>query len=373
MRIAFIVNNFPPRTGGVELHVQALAHQLAELGHTPIVITLDRERQQGYDGDVRVLSLREHLRVADTLGFPAIGSRRVLTRFLRAERIDVVSVHTRFFPMSFVGLRAARAAGVPVVHTEHGSDHVASDSAVIRIASRLVDETVGRWVLRHADRVLGVSEAVTAFVQRLARVDAQVFYNAIDAPASAPSTHTQDTRRIVFVGRLVPGKGWDAFLDVVAQLRTEGVSISGDVIGDGPEMAAVLARVQTLGLEAIVRVHGRLSQNEVRRLLRGATLVNPTTLSEGFQTTLLEAAAEGARVVTYAVPGADVLRGQGAPIVITERKTLSALSTALKGCTGTGWSPIPAETIVEWTWPARAREFAAICESVRHRATPAQD
>lgn len=369
MRIAFIVNNFPPRTGGVEFHVQSLARELAAQGHDPTVITLAAAPRRHRDGAVDIIELKEHFRVADTLGFPSPGTRRALTRQLRTQQIDIVSVHTRFFPMTFVGLRAARAAGIPVVHTEHGSDHVVTDSAVISLASRLVDRTIGRWVLRQADRVLGVSEAVTAFVHRLAGVDADVFYNAIDAPQSAPPEHPQATSRTVFIGRLVPGKGWDAYLEALAAVHAAGLSVRADLVGDGPEMPRVRALVEELGIGPLVTIHGRLPQHEVRELLRGATLVNPTILSEGFQTTLLEAIAEGGRVVTYPVPGAQTLRDQGAPVLITDAKSPSALTRLLLSEIGRAWSPASMDAIDAWTWPTRARQFAIVCSSV-DRAIP---
>jgi glycosyltransferase involved in cell wall biosynthesis len=271
--------------------------------------------------------------------------------------------------MTFVGLRAARAAGVPVVHTEHGSDYVVTDSAVIRAASRLVDRTVGRWVLRHADRVLGVSEAVTAFVARLAGVDAEVFYNAIDAPEHAPSEHPQDTQRTVFVGRLVPGKGWDDYLDALAALHASGTDIAGDLVGDGPDMSQVRARVRDLGIGHLVTIHGRLPQSSVRELLRGATLVNPTLLAEGFQTTLLESVAEGGRIVTYAVPGAQTLQAGGAPVLITPAKDVGALTAAMRAELGKSWARAPAELIDAWTWPARARQFVDVCSTLDRPAS----
>lgn len=364
MRMAFVVNNYPPRTGGVELHVHALAQELSAQGHEIRVITLGDEPGIRTDGAVVVHTLPERFRVADTLGFPPLGTRRRLTRTLRKHRADVVSVHTRFFPMSTVGLRAARAARIPVIHTEHGSDHVATDSALIRIASLLVDKTVGRWELRRADRVLGVSEAVVDFVRRLAGVQAQVFYNAIGPVAAPPTPTPQDLYRTVFVGRLVPGKGWDTYLDALADLRRAGLPLTGDLVGDGPDMPRVIELLRARDLEAVVTVHGRLPQEEVRHLLRGATLVNPTLLSEGFQTTLLESAIEGGRAVTYPVPGARLLAMQHAPVVVTEDRSAPALARSLTEHMGTAWTPAPSSLAEAWTWPARAREYAEVCRSV---------
>jgi glycosyltransferase involved in cell wall biosynthesis len=209
-----------------------------------------------------------------------------------------------------------------------------------------------------------VSEAATAFVRRLAGVEAEVFYNAIDAPLAAPSGHPQDTSRTVFVGRLVPGKGWDSYLGALADIHAAGIPITGDLVGDGPEMSRVRERVRSLGLEGLVAVHGRLPQQKVRELLRGATLVNPTLLAEGFQTTLLEAVAEGGRVVTYPVPGAQTLRDQGAPVLLTETKTPEALMALLRAEIGRAWSPASGDVIDTWTWSTRARQFVQVCSSL---------
>ncbi len=363
MRIAFLVNNYPPRSGGVELHVHALAHHLFALGHEVLVVTLGEVPGSRSDRGIRVVTLREHFRVAGILGFPGIGTARRLRRLLREERIDVVSVHTRFFPMSYVGLRAATRVGLPTVHTEHGSDHVASDSFIIRFASRFVDRTLGRYVLRGATRVLSVSEASAEFVQRLSGVSAGVFYNAIEAPSTAPDNWANQPANLVFVGRLVPGKGWETYLDIMATLNDSSAVVTGQIIGDGPDIESARKRVDQLGLRSVVTLRGRLPQHEVRSALRGSTLVNPTILSEGFQTTLLEAIAEGGRVFTYPVPGARLLQTEGAPIHISDSKDPAALERLVLAHLGETWTPMPSEHLDRWTWSERASEYLEHCRA----------
>lgn len=356
LRIAFVVNNYPPRVGGVELHVRNLARRLTAQGHRVLVVTLaDAPGRIDEDG-IEVVRLPEHLRVADILGFPSFGTTRRLAALLRAERIDVVSVHTRFFPMSWVGLRAARRSGVPVLHTEHGSDHVASPSFVIRVASRVVDFTVGRAVLRGASQVLGVSEDVVSFVRRLSgRDDARVFYNAIDA---APEGLDRTPRvHLVFVGRLVPGKGGEDFVDALALLASDGVAFSAEILGDGARRADLESAVERAGLTDRVVLRGRVSLDEVSRSLAGAVLVNPSTLAEGFQTTILEALEAGGAVVSYDLPGVRTLRDQGFPVELVESKTADALAAAIRHRLETPWPVLPME---RWLWTARAEEYAGI-------------
>ena len=108
----------------------------------------------------------------------------------------------------------------------------------------------------------------------------------------------------------------------------------------------------------------------MRQALRGATLVNPTLLSEGFQTTLLEAIAERGRVVTFGVPGAALLRDAGAPVTVCPQRSTAALTEDLVRALS---SPLPLADdalVQEWTWPVRARQYAAIAQEVvdSHRA-----
>lgn len=364
MRLTFVVNNYPPRMGGVESHVQALAAELVRNGHETIVVTLGDQTGWRDDDGVSVLTLPEKFRVADTLGFPRWGTRRRLTQLLREREIDVVSVHTRFFPMSFVGWRAAKKIGVPVVHTEHGSNYVVHSSAVISLASRIMDHTLGRAVLRGVDRVVGVSEESAGFVRRLAGVSAGVFYNAINAPDRSAPAPDDSSDRLLFVGRIVPGKGWDDYLGLIAGLREQGLQVRGEMLGDGTDMPSLLDQVQRLGLSEVVDVRGRVSPLQVRQSLRGATLVNPTVLSEGFQTTLLEAIAEQGRVVTYPVPGAEKLREEGAPVKITERRDLAALLEATQALLADPPPLLGPEAVQHWTWPERATQYVGLCREV---------
>lgn len=351
--------------------MQALAHELIRKGHEVTVVTLGSTPGLQDDAGVSVLTLPERFRVADTLGFPLPGTRRRLSQLLRRQEIDIVSVHTRFFPMSFVGWCAARRVRVPVIHTEHGSDHVSSDSFVIRLASKAVDMTLGRMVLRGSDQVLGVSEAVVAFVRRLAGVNARVFYNAITvAPGRAGHAENEHAgavtraNHLVFVGRIVPGKGWDIYLDVLSRLRRDGLQVTGEVLGDGVDLQELQRRLESSELRDAIEVRGRVPQEEVRNALRGATLVNPTILAEGFQTTLLEAIAEGGSVATYSVPGAATLAQAGAPVIISAERTADSLYVALKGLLREPPVPASSRFIESWTWTARAEEYIGIARDL---------
>jgi glycosyltransferase involved in cell wall biosynthesis len=81
-----------------------------------------------------------------------------------------------------------------------------------------------------------------------------------------------ESRRIVYLGHLVPRQGVDTLLEALALLkRREG--FVADVIGSGPEELRLRDLAHSLGLQGVVRFHGFLPDHrEVERLLAQASL-----------------------------------------------------------------------------------------------------
>jgi len=374
--VLFVVGVYAPMIGGVESHVAHLATALRAAGHGVTIATITGHPSDQDEDGIRVVRYPRRFDVGGIVAFPPLGTARRLARLAREHGVTAVSTHTRLFPMSFVGWRVARRAGVPHLHTEHGSDHVRGVSRLVGIASRIVDATMGRFILRHADRVVGVSEAVVAFVRRLAGVGADVFYNAIDTTTwrlgSSESPPTAP-RRAVFVGRMVPGKGWDDFTAAFALVaRDLGPDVvEGHLLGGGPDLEDCRRAVAVAGLSDQVTVHGAVPPVLVRALLANAVLVNPTQLAEGFQTTLLEALAVGAEIVSYPVPGLDALAADGAPVTVVPVGDLSGLAHAIRDAVRAPRPPMPSEQLDAWSWERRAGEYVQVIATARtHAAQP---
>lgn len=373
--VTFIVTNYPPRTGGVEAHVRGLAQELARRGHTIIVITLDSVVGDTTENGVRVTRLPRHADIGGVIAFPSLHSVRRIRAMLRAIAPDVISTHTRFFPMSYLAVRLGRSLGIPIIHTEHGSNFVSGVSPLVAMASRVVDLTLGRATLRRATRVVGVSRGVVDFVRRLAGVEANVFPNAIDVDQwrqasrrSAPAS----PRRVVFVGRIVPGKGWDIALSASELLAREhpDLDFTLHICGDGPQLDALSERAASSPLASRVVVHGRLDMPELAQLLSGSVLLNPTTLSEGFQTTLIEAIASGASLITTPVPGVPELAERRAPMTVVDQCDAESFAHALRHVLGAPPVRSSGDDIDYWSWNARARQYEQLIDSVDPTDSP---
>lgn len=369
--LLFVVNNYPPHVGGVERYLEQLTRSLVRAGVRVTVVTLAPAPGEAIEHGVRVIRLRGHIPIAGVIGFPAPMTARRLVRRLSGEDVSAVSVHTRFFPMSFVGMRVAHRLRVPLIHTEHGAGFVVTRPRPLSWAARLVDLTVGRRVLRSASRVVAISDEVAAFVASLAGRDSVVLPNAVAVSDWRPTRAQQGpppSPRLVFVGRLVPNKGWDEFLRIGARLIGSGafLGLRLDVVGDGADRIRAQDTIQGLGIEDRVSLHGQLDEAGVRGLLEGAVLVNPSRLAEGFQMTVLEAVLMGCQVASYPVPSVGPLLADGAPIRVVASRREEDLLHAVMQCLSDPLPAMPESARGRWDWSTRAAEFLDLVLSRAH-------
>ncbi|MGH1978191.1 glycosyltransferase family 4 protein [Rothia sp. L_38] len=351
----------------MEQHVHALGTHLVRQGHRVTVITLDDTPGRSVEDGITVYRLKEYLRVEGIVGFASpVGLYKAL-RVLKKEKIDVISVHTRFFSMSWWGVVLGRLLNIPVVHTEHGSGFVVSEKAVIRLASQLVDRTLGVLTLRAASKVLGVSQPSCDFVKKLSGVDAEVFYNVSPLPMAAPEDVVFQRKKLVFLARVVEVKGWRAFLETVQQLHAEDAEITGVVLGAGVDLEKAKAYAAELGISDAVDFKGFVDHATVARELRGATLVNPTVAAEGFQTTIIDAYVSQAAIVTYDVSSARVLKDAGARVHIVEQQGVPQLAAAVRAELAQGPQAHPVEHLQQWGWASQGKTYERIIQTFRHK------
>jgi glycosyltransferase involved in cell wall biosynthesis len=366
-----VASNFE-RPGGLEAHLAELYPRVAAQGITTTLVYLGHHPATRRVDGVQVIKLRRRADFRDVLALPDPAEWR---RFVRAAQagelpggpVTAVATHTRFFPMTVLGARLASRLGVPLVHTEHGGGSVVSGARAVEVASRAVDVTLGRWVLRRAERVVAVSEESADFVRSLSGVDGTVVPNGIDVDQWLPQDDPVPTcRPLVFVGRVVAEKGWRDFLDVAAFIGgTTGVDRPVHVVGDGPDVGEARARAALLGLP--VQWHGRLKAEQIRPLLLGAVYVNPSVAAEGFQLTQLEALVAGAALVSYDVGVARELeRACVGDVVVVSRGDLAALSRAARDAAARPPVLPTRDDVLPWDWASVARRYAAV---VRAAAT----
>jgi glycosyltransferase involved in cell wall biosynthesis len=135
-----------------------------------------------------------------------------------------------------------------------------------------------------------------------------------EASGSKPDT---PPLRVVFAGRLEQAKGADRVIDTVLALRTRGVDVTVDLVGDGPLRHRVEAAAAEHGPD-VVRFHGWLPRGSLDEVLADGHVFLLPTGSEGFPKVVAEAMAFGCVPVTSDVGSlGQTLAATGGAVVVS--------------------------------------------------------
>lgn len=216
-------------------------------------------------------------------------------------------VHAHFvLPGGWIGLELARAAGVPMVLTEHSGPFEAQLETPLR--RRLVRST-----LDGADRVLAVSPFLAERIRDFApEVRVDVLGNVVRddrfTPGPPPNRDPGRPVRFLAVARLVPAKG-------IADLLRAGAALAGRtrrpfeiaIAGGGPERDRLERLAADLGLPPTVRFLGSLDREGVRDALRDSDVLVVPSHHETFGMAAAEAMACGRPVISTRCGGPELV------------------------------------------------------------------
>jgi glycosyltransferase involved in cell wall biosynthesis len=100
--------------------------------------------------------------------------------------------------------------------------------------------------------------------------------------------------RLLFVGRLEEAKGCGRTLEITEGLIQRGIDARLDLVGDGPDRAALASRIEARGLWGGVRLLGSLPRGALNDCYSAAhVLLLPSSSSEGWPKVLSEGMAYG--------------------------------------------------------------------------------
>jgi glycosyltransferase involved in cell wall biosynthesis len=142
------------------------------------------------------------------------------------------------------------------------------------------------------------------------------------------------SNRLVAVGGLHPGKGFDDLLRAVAELRRRGLitkTVVVGVVGGGPEAPSLERLTRALGLASDVEFMGWQSPDvATEQIARATILVHPSIgLGDAVPTVIKEAMALGTPVVASAVAGIPELLDDGRCGLLTPPRQPAALADAI--------------------------------------------
>ncbi len=355
----------PYSIGGGEVRYGLLARELAGRGHEVTWLSM-RQRQSP---DEEVIAGVRHLHRGPRIENPPSRPLPAMLRYIftafwhvLTHRYCVIDCQT-YAPLPAVWLACllSRQRMVATIHdtssrpaggrgSAAADKPAAADDQWLSARDRLIVGPVETLLYRLPyRRIVTVSRAVgRVLVDRFGvpptRVN--VVPNGIDTAAIGAAPPAAEPVDALFVGRVIPHKHVDDFLDAVtaagAARRARGLPpLRAAVVGDGPLLAEMRARAAALGLAtravaaapppaAMVEFCGSLADHAavIGRIKSAGVLALPST-REGFGLVLAEAMACGTPCVAYDVPAVREVLADGEAGVLVPPRDVPGLAAAI--------------------------------------------
>jgi len=303
MKVLIVATFIPPHVGGLEVIVAQQAECLAEMGHEVTVFTSlhdeDLAHEEWIEG-YRVLrtpvwNMIEH---RTAVPYPLWGVRSIIHLGRLVREADIVHIHDVYYQPSALAALVARLARRPLFITQHVSI-VEHDSSIVMAVQRVVYATAGTRLWRWSQGIVAYNVIVQSFLadRGVAKDKVHLSYNGIDVDAFCPGDESVraavrrshglpvDKPLILFVGRLVPKKGYREFM------AAHDSSYHLVLVGSGPIPTEVPSGVTFTG---------PIDRTELLGLYQASDLFALPAVGEMLTLAMQEAMACGLPVVTTA-------------------------------------------------------------------------
>jgi phosphatidylinositol alpha-1,6-mannosyltransferase len=368
-RTLVVTNDFPPRAGGIQAFVHALAGRLDDV----VVYAPAWKGAAAFDA-VQDFPVVRH---RTSLMLPTPGVARRAADLMKQHDCDAVWFGAAA-PLGLLALGLRKAGAARIVATTHGHEAGWAQLPVAKQVLRQIADRVdvltylGDYTRGRLERAVSASAGVR--LQRLAPgVDASVFRPGAGGEVVRQTQGLSDRRVIVCVSRLVPRKGQDVLLRALPAIMRAVPEAALLIVGDGPDRKRLETITDHGGVRAAVRFAGPVPAAELpAHYDAGEVFAMPCRTRrrgldvEGLGIVYLEASATGLPVVAGNSGGAPdaVLAGETGVVVDgTDVAAVAASIVAIladpvaakaMGTVGRAWVER------DWTWDAAAARLAGM-------------
>lgn len=308
LKVAMINDGWYPTIGGVVNHVKNLSNAMAANHdvtvdiHTRALISehINRSGDEDLHEDVSVIRHPPVTEFGNPVGRLATAFTPIPSLF--RTNYDVIHGHT-YYP-SVATMLSGKLSGSKSVLTVHGTALNSGTGVVNSLHKNKINRFFEKlFVLRFGyDGVISVNknnidllEANHSSVKHIA--------NGINTSQFLPKNISEDTKHVLFIGRLAQKKRVQDLLKAFNTVHQSSEDVRLIIAGSGPEEAKLKQLKMDLGLGTEVQFTGRIPDEEVIQLYAKADVFVLPSVWEGHPITLLEAWGSETPVVTTEVEG----------------------------------------------------------------------
>lgn len=298
-----------PHIGGVEVFTKNLADALISNGDDVVIVTNDLEGLLSYEHinkGIDVYRLPCHPFLNGRFPIPKKNCEyKALMDKIASRSIDGIIINTRFYMHTLEALRLANMIDCKAIIIDHGSDYLTFGNSILDVFVKMYEHVITFLTKRYHPKYYGISKASMDWLKAFKIEASGVISNAIDVGnfkkgASLKSFRdslsiSDDQLVITYTGRLIPEKGIDRLIDCAKRFDDEK-GLQFLIAGDGP-MRSIIEDSEGINIHYL----GKLDISEVSKLMQESDIFCFPSRSEGFGSSLLEAAVCGNTIISTKV------------------------------------------------------------------------
>jgi colanic acid/amylovoran biosynthesis glycosyltransferase len=251
---------------------------------------------------------------------------------MRADHVQHVHAHFASHPAA-AGLIIHRLVGIPYSFTAHGSD-LHRDRHMLR---EKVAEAAFVAAISEYNKEIIISECKGNYREKVNVVHCGVDTEVFRARAhETPYEKGENPFMILCVGTLHEVKGQAYLIEACRKLQEREYNFECHFVGDGTDKESLVELVEQAGLSDKVRFHGRLTRDEIARLLLDADVLTAPSVPtsdgrrEGIPVVLMEAMGSGVPVIASNLSGIPELVNDQLTGLLVPPRDATSLADALE-------------------------------------------
>lgn len=330
MQFIIFSAQYLPTAGGVERFTKELGRTLVQKGHAVSIVTSALPGLLGFQTDehgLEIYRLPAHLFMDGRM--PVLhkgGAYAQLCGKLWRKKCDFALINTRFYPLCLWAAKQCKKRSIPAAVLEHGTKHLSLDNSILNMFGNVYEHAMMKLVMKYCKDIYGISKASTNWLCHFGIKAKGVLYNgvntnAVKAIAKAPPYLfrqkyglEENTLAICFVGRFIAEKGVKELVEAFKLLKSQMPTVCLFMAGQGP----LQKYLEECGVPGLF-LTGKLSHKECISLMAQSDIFCLPTYSEGFSSTVLEAAAAGCCIVTTPTGGSpELIKDQKSGILLKD-------------------------------------------------------
>ena len=316
MKIGLVCPYSITKHGGVLEVVLALQSGLVKKGHDVRVITpAPRGSETQEIENVIFIGTSTDFRSPShtTTQVSSASDNESVDAILAEEDFDILHFHEPWVPLlSRQLLQRSQSVNIATFHSK------VPEAIMTRTLAKAVNPYL-RSVMKYLDVLTAVSNSGAEYALNMTEKPIALIPNGIDLAKYQHPAHKKkdDTKTILFVGRLEKRKGVKYLLQAYALLAQNNQNIQLQIAGDGPDREKLELMAEDLKLPNVSFL-GYVSEEMKLDLLEDADVFcSPALYGESFGIVLLEAMATGTVCVAGNNSGySDLMQGTGALSIV---------------------------------------------------------